>query len=511
MAAQPANTRNAQGTGFTNYNDVLNANQTSGQGLGDIIGQGLQSQAGAVKQNVQNQTDQFNTGVQNANNQYSNVADLAKYYADQGAQGNYSGIASGPTGQTVDPTTAGATFQAYNYNGPTGLKDASGLTSQAQSASDVGRQAGSAQGQQALLKQYVAGNNNYTQGEGQFDQALLNKYGQGQINQGRQALSNIGTTAQNAITGATGQAQTAANSINADKKSTLGQLQNIYSGTDGTGGLIGVGKTQGDTYGTNAQAVSAAINQATSDPTQLTPEQVQLLSGDLSQYGIDPTQKFDTRNASLANNALKSYFTPSGDIGASRFNTDQLGAVNNLSSFLAGANGTTAAPVVNSATPAFNTANFNTTGITSEDTKAQQAAQQNSVLTQQLINSIISNPTYQNSDVSSLTQQLAPQGTQTNPYLNQLLKFYGDVSANNGAKGGGITQSQQQEIDNAGNQLSNYYNTQSQNLNNTISGGTKSVQDYINSLLNSRSVKSGQINPNPALPPRPGSGPETIS
>lgn len=341
MAA--ANTRNAQGSGFTNYNDILNANKTSGQGLGDAVGKGLESQAGTVKTNVNNQTNDFNNGIQSANDKWSNstgtgVADLAKYYADQAAQGNYAGIASGPTGQTVDPKAAGTSFSGYNYSGPTGLKDVSGLQSQANSAMNVGKQAGSAQGQQNLLKQYVAGNNAYNQGESSFDQALLNKYGQGQINQGRKNLSNIGNTTNTAINNANSQANTTANAIGSEKNDLINKLTGTISGdANGVGGLLGtngIGQTQAQAYKTDAQNTTAAIN-ALIARGNMTPEQKQLLTPDhLSKLGIDPSQILNNTNSSFTDKTLSSYFVPSSDTGGIRLDANQLGAANNIQAML---------------------------------------------------------------------------------------------------------------------------------------------------------------------------------
>lgn len=161
-----------KGTGFTNVNNILNANQ--GNQLGQTIQTGIQNNANNVKQNISNAQGSFNQGVQ-ANTFGAN---------DQTNVNNTVNTASQlQAGQTVDPTQLKQfqTYTAGGYQGPTALQNADLLQGQAQQAEQLGQQVGTAGGQQNLLQRFV-GNSQYGQGQKTLDQLLLGQQ-QGALNQ----------------------------------------------------------------------------------------------------------------------------------------------------------------------------------------------------------------------------------------------------------------------------------------------------------------------------------------
>lgn len=182
-----------QGTGFTNVNNILSANQ--GNNLGQTIETGINNAAQGVQQGLTNAAGSFNQGVQ------ANLLNTSQN--NQNVQNTVNNASNLQAGQTIDPTQL-AQFQTYTaggYQGPTGLQNADLLQGQAQAAQQLGQDVNSSGGQQNLLQKFV-GNGQYTQGQQTLDQLLLGQQ-QGALNQ-----------AQGNTFGLTNQANTAATNAN---------------------------------------------------------------------------------------------------------------------------------------------------------------------------------------------------------------------------------------------------------------------------------------------------------
>ena len=301
-------TRDNQGTGFVNYNDILNANQGAGQAEGQAVAAGLQSQGNAVNQNLQGQQSAYNTAAQGAQNQFNNQTQ----YASQLAAASQS-----PDSTAVNSVTPGtgaqnvSQLQAVNYTGPTSLKDVTGLQSQAQAASQAGASANSTGGQQQLLKQYVGGQG-YTQGENQFDQALLSKYGRGAVNTAAKNLTGLNQQANTAASNAQTQAQQAAAQDTSAKNQYISQIQG------GQQSLQNIGAQNTAAQNLQVQQLQALLNPTGAPQSVLanmTPAQkTQLLSQApqlLQQYGVNTGAQFYNApgtvggaNATNASNAI---------------------------------------------------------------------------------------------------------------------------------------------------------------------------------------------------------------
>lgn len=223
-----------QGTGFTNVNNILSANQ--GNNLGQTIQSGITNTAQNVQNNLGNAQSSFNQGVQ-ANtfgtNDMNNV------------QNTINSASNLQAGQTVDPTQLSQfqTYTAGGYQGPTALQNANLLQGQAQQAEQLGQNVNTAGGQQNLLQRFV-GNAQYGQGQQTLDQLLLGQQ-QGALNKAQAAtigltnqansdVNNASQIANQAVAGnqAFGQnaitsAQNAQNPINTNISNSITQdLQN---------------------------------------------------------------------------------------------------------------------------------------------------------------------------------------------------------------------------------------------------------------------------------------------
>lgn len=201
--AQPAAT--PRGTGFTNIQSILAANQ--GNQLGSALQQGVNNQVQNVGQNI-------NSSLANFQNQVgaNNLNTTANQTAIQQALANpTSAIGSGTQAQNIQNLFA--QIRAGQYTGPTQMANANQLSQQANMVSNLGQEANTGAGQQELLQQFV-GQPGYNQGEQNLDQLLLGATGQQNLNAIKNQTQGIGQqynqaniAAQQAVTQAQQQAQ----------------------------------------------------------------------------------------------------------------------------------------------------------------------------------------------------------------------------------------------------------------------------------------------------------------
>ena len=183
-----------QGSGFTNINRVMQANQ--GNKLGQTVGSGVQQQGQQVQDQLKKATTDFGTASQanrldTAQNQQlfqQGLQDPTKLAADQSNVSKFQNILSG------------------KYQGPQGLQNSDQLAAQAASAQQMGQALGSEGGRQSLLQRFVGGNQ-YGQGQQTLDAMLLGAGPQQALNQAKQSVSGVGAKTQSGIEAAQAQAQ----------------------------------------------------------------------------------------------------------------------------------------------------------------------------------------------------------------------------------------------------------------------------------------------------------------
>lgn len=193
-----ANQPKPQGSGFTNLQNVLNANRNNK--LGNTLGQGLQSTIGGAQQNLSQATNQFNTQA-NAN-AVGTAADKAQ---EQQAIGQATSSPNDLSQSSIDA------FNKYRagYQGPTGFSNQQQQTigQQQNDLNGIANASLSQQGRGGLLQRYV-GAPQYTQGQRQLDTMLLGQSGnealKGARRQGLQFNNQANTQQQQAVN--TGQA-----------------------------------------------------------------------------------------------------------------------------------------------------------------------------------------------------------------------------------------------------------------------------------------------------------------
>jgi hypothetical protein len=301
-----------QGTGFVNLQSYLNANNPSQ--LQGAVANNINSQNQQTQGNLLGQQSTFQQGLQaNQANTMANQGLVQNVLANPTGYSTATGANTAGVGQSgVNAPTATAGGAAPNltqgtqfsnlingqYQGPTGLANASQLQGQGAAAAQTAVNMGSAGGRTSILQQLMA-NPNYSQGMAGLDTALLGQGNQTALNtaanqsrqlnnqinqavtgaqaQGAEAQSNaqqfaaqtqgqLGTQLQQTQAGLTNQAAQAQNSNN----SQFAQLQSaLASGTMSAQDASMMGLTQGENlYGVNA------ANYVTQNPMTATAQNV---------------------------------------------------------------------------------------------------------------------------------------------------------------------------------------------------------------------------------------------
>lgn len=345
--------RQQKGTGFTNIQNILGANQGAGQNLANSIGSGLNNQADSVRQGIQQSQQNFQTGynqsVGSANNTINTGNTLLGYLNPQNNQApaqqsnaNAAGSTSSSTtpqsnvngnvveGQTLNAgpdysglvnysnqnnlSQSGQNLQNLAYNGPAGLNNSQQLLAKAANAAALGSLTGSASGQQQLLQNYAANNkNNYTSGESSLDQLLLGQQGQQTLQNAAQNVSGLGNLTKGAITSAQQQANSATNNINSQKANTISALQSALGDTgNGTTGILGQAQQQGQQFNSDVTRLQQLMSGVDANGNKITASSItpsdQALLNNMSQFGGLPTSSIytgGTNAPSSYQNALK--------------------------------------------------------------------------------------------------------------------------------------------------------------------------------------------------------------
>jgi hypothetical protein len=346
------NNRNNKGTGFVNFNDILNANKQTGKRMGEVVAGGLESQAQAANQELDKQKQEFDSKYGDAVSKWSNTSQLANQLATKGSNQDWTGIANI---NNPDLSTAGTNFRNFKYTGPQGYANVSGLQAQGQSASDSARLANTSQGQQQLLRQYVGGQG-YNQGQSQFDQALLNKYGRGDINQAKKASTGLSEQINKNIVGAQNSAQVQGRTIQSDQDRLNNELIAAFNGKPVAGtdpkSILGIGaaakaQKEKDIARTQELLATGTTGTPNIDPNTYSDADRALLNNlgtDWQEYGVDTGKNYynyspsdmslDPTNAGMARQGVQQ-IASNMNVGGN-YLLDQTGqkAANNLAAFL---------------------------------------------------------------------------------------------------------------------------------------------------------------------------------
>jgi len=293
--------KSQQGTGYTNLNTIMAANQ------GNQLGQAV---AGGVENTGQQATNALNQGVQTFNQNAAQNA-LGTQAQQQYVQNTLGNLGIGANGQSTNPTsvtgpssTDVSNFQQYmagQYGGPTNIANIGSIQNQASNAQAQGQELGTSGGRQALLQQYAANPGSaYGQGAQALDTVLLGATGGNQLNQARQAVSGLNNQVNSAQSAAQQQAQQLQNQAAGFGQAVTGQVQgaqsNIYNPAVQAAQAANIANTQGQAAeAVNAQNIGSG----------------QFTQADLTGLGLTAGQNIYGSAGNIAQNAIA--YTPQNE------------------------------------------------------------------------------------------------------------------------------------------------------------------------------------------------------
>lgn len=289
------------GTGFTNIQQMIGANQ--GNQLGQAVGGGIQNQAQQVQQGIGQAQNQFQGATKaatdtssgtTAQNQrdttFKNItgyqapsADSPQPQSSPGTVQTSSVNSPSPeaTSSQSQPATQSGPLTAADtsnfsslfngtYSGPQNLSNASQLQTQAQQAQQLGQSISDPYARGALLKQFAAQGPQYTAGQQGLDSLLLGATGGNQLAQARrstQGLTAQEQAAESAAQAQSGYAQNQAKNFGTDTQNQLANLgQSIYGNVTNQLNIAGQAQAQ---QIAQARALQAKINGAGGDINKL--------------------------------------------------------------------------------------------------------------------------------------------------------------------------------------------------------------------------------------------------
>lgn len=166
-----------QGSGFTNIQNILSANQNNK--LGSAVGGGVINAANQAKQGLGQAEQQFQQGTQ------------------QGAQGiqnayqNVNQVLQNPTGASDQDVANFSQYRSGQYGGPKDLGDVTSLQNQARNAQQLGQAGQTEGGRIALLQRFAGAGPNYTSGQQKLDNLLLGQQANNNLSQARRVSSGL--------------------------------------------------------------------------------------------------------------------------------------------------------------------------------------------------------------------------------------------------------------------------------------------------------------------------------
>lgn len=201
------------GSGFTNLNQIINANRNNQ--LGSTIQSGVVGAAQGAKQDLNKSQQEFQAGLE------ANKVDT-----DVNRQ-KVNQVLQDPTKATGGDIGAFDQFRSGKYAGPTQLSNVPQIQKETLEAQQLSQAAQNPGGRQALLQRFVGGPG-YTQGEQGLDTVLLGATGGKQLQIAGNAAQGLGNAVNRGVTSAEQSGKQAQVGAQNFAKDVLGQIQKNY-------------------------------------------------------------------------------------------------------------------------------------------------------------------------------------------------------------------------------------------------------------------------------------------
>lgn len=170
--------RQPAGSGFTNLQKILQANQQNK--LGSTIAGGINQAGDAARSNIIKAGQEFET-----------AANVEKQ-RQAGENQRVDRVLTAPEAAADEDVKAFETIRGGEYTGPKSLTNAGELANQAQNASQLGQAVGSEGGRQGLLQRFAGSGKKYTPGQQRLDALLLGQTGGNeQLRTARRSVSGL--------------------------------------------------------------------------------------------------------------------------------------------------------------------------------------------------------------------------------------------------------------------------------------------------------------------------------
>jgi hypothetical protein len=319
-----------KGTGFTNINQILDANKGAGQKMGQQIGSQLTQQADSVRAGIQASQNQFSQQKQQAGQKATNAVQAGQNLVKQAGETDDAYAAR--VGQAnQDFSTIGNNLRTAEYTGPMGLQNAGQLQAKGAILGQQGQLAANGTGQQQLLSNLVAKPGQYTRGQSSLDSLLLGSGGQQAIQQGRNATRGL---EQKAV-GSADQAVTQANALKAgiatNRDKTLTDLQNAITGD---GGFKEQAAKQAQLFQTDAGDLQKILTGGFDASTPEGQARAQDLINRMGDFGLNDYSLYN-ENPDQVKNAIEQLgSTLNTQFGAEKYTDNQKQAGQNLAALL---------------------------------------------------------------------------------------------------------------------------------------------------------------------------------
>lgn len=212
MPLPPSNNSNKKaGSGFTNLNRYLQANQANR--LGQTVSAGVQRVGGDARSALTQANQDFQ----------AKASEEQSRLAQQGTKVN--NVLGNVVNASDDDVKTFENIRNAESRGPMGVADANSLRAKAGEAESLGRAGGTDAGRFGLLQRFVGrGNSNYNAGNQRLDQMLLGQTGQQQLRGARASTVGLSNQAEQGIAGAAARGDELKGQARQLADSTIGKL-----------------------------------------------------------------------------------------------------------------------------------------------------------------------------------------------------------------------------------------------------------------------------------------------
>ena len=210
--------RRKKGSGFTNLQRILGANQGAGERLGSTLRSGVEDRAQTARDRLGASQSQFQQGVGQSQSRIQGI--------NQGAQESFNTAENAPTQIGNTDTDRFEGIRNLTYQGPDGLQNANEIKEVGREAETLGELSRNREGRMELLRQFArqGASPQYTQRRQALDELILGSDGERSLKQARRASQGLEGQIDTATQSAETLGQEQARQVGLSRQNILGEL-----------------------------------------------------------------------------------------------------------------------------------------------------------------------------------------------------------------------------------------------------------------------------------------------